>query len=344
MTVARNQLINIESTPYYHCTSRCVRRAFLCGKDDYTGQSYEHRREWVESLILKLATAFCIDVVAYAVMSNHYHVILRINQALAESLTDEDIIDRWGLIYKPDSLMQDYRNGVMITEDERNRVEDTLRQWRTTLSNLSRFMGYLNEQIARRANLEDKCTGRFWESRFHSQALLDDEALLRCMTYVDLNPVRAGICATPEESDHTSIKHRIDQRIKGSPTILMDFLTSSREQHEMTDRASLPGLDAITDHTLSPATDSIHTLPLSFTEYLGLLDWSSRILRDDKPGAVPGDMPDILVRLGHTQKQWTSQLRPKSTWRPKALGSPAALQAFCASIGQKWVCQRHTPT
>ncbi len=201
MPIARQQLINVESTPFYHCTSRCVRRAFLCGQDDYTGQSYEHRREWVESLLLKLGSAFCIDIVAYAVMSNHYHVILRIDLDLANSLTDTEVIERWGKIYNTDNLMNVYRAGGSVSEDAQRWVEDTLTYWRTTLSSISRFMGYLNERIAREANAEDNCTGRFWEGRFHSQALLDEAALLRCMAYVDLNPVRAGICATPEESD-----------------------------------------------------------------------------------------------------------------------------------------------
>ena len=73
MTRARSQQVSLEATPYYHCVSRCVRRAFLCG------ESFEHRRGWVEDKLLALAQVFCIDVAAYAVMSNHYHVVLHIN-------------------------------------------------------------------------------------------------------------------------------------------------------------------------------------------------------------------------------------------------------------------------
>ncbi|NKB75785.1 MAG: transposase [Gammaproteobacteria bacterium] len=329
MAIARRQLINVESTPYYHCTSRCVRRAFLCGQDDYSGRSYEHRREWVESLLLKLGEAFCIDIVAYAVMSNHYHVILRVNLELADSLTDIEIIDRWAMIYKPNRLMCDYQKGMSVTEEECELIRETLTQWRTTLSNISRFMGYLNERIAREANIEDKCTGRFWEGRFHSQALLDAAALLRCMTYVDLNPVRAGISATPEESEHTSIKHRIDQSHRGTPSVLMDFMVSKNQNQKTKGEVSVH------------ISDSTETLPLSFSEYLELLDWSSRLLREDKRGSVTSSTPDILDRLGYTKKQWTSLLRPTSSWRPKALGSPEAMQVFCKAIGQRWVCQRN---
>ena len=71
--------ISLDATAYYHCVSRCVRRAFLCGEDRYTGQCFEHRREWVEERLLKLATVFSLDIAAYAVMSNHLHIVLHIN-------------------------------------------------------------------------------------------------------------------------------------------------------------------------------------------------------------------------------------------------------------------------
>jgi len=67
----------------------------------------------------------------------------------------------------------------------------------------------LNEYISKRANIEDNCTGHFWESRFKSQALLDERALLTCMAYVDLNPIRACMAKTPETSEYTSIQERI---------------------------------------------------------------------------------------------------------------------------------------
>ncbi|NKB77694.1 MAG: transposase [Gammaproteobacteria bacterium] len=332
MAIARQQLINIESTPYYHCTSRCVRRAFLCGKDDYSGRCYEHRRDWVESLLLKMAAAFCIDVVAYAVMSNHYHVILRVDLELAQSLTDVEIIERWAKIYKPDAVMCGYRDGLSCSDEQREYIETTVAKWRSTLSNISRFMGYLNERIAKEANREDDCTGRFWEGRFHSQALLDEAALLRSMTYVDLNPVRAGVAAVPEESEYTSVKHRIEERrmnqqSKNTSSVLMDFRGPHRQGQNGTPVSS------------DIEQESAETLPLSFTEYLELLDWSSRVLREDKVGAVTSSTPEILDRLGYGPEQWTSFLRPPTSWRPKALGSPETMQGFCQAINQHWVCQ-----
>ena len=91
MTKARNSLISIDATPYYHCVSRCVRRAFLCGHDNMTGKSYEHRRGWLEDKLLSLPKIFAIDIAAYAIMSNHYHVVLHINSDKAKRWGDYEV-------------------------------------------------------------------------------------------------------------------------------------------------------------------------------------------------------------------------------------------------------------
>ncbi|NKB75830.1 MAG: transposase [Gammaproteobacteria bacterium] len=315
MTTARRQQINIEATPYYHCTSRCVRRAFLCGKDHYSGKSHEHRREWVESWLLKLNEVFCIDLVGYAVMSNHYHVILRINLDEVNALSDEQVIDRWSVIYKPDGLMSHYRCGGEVTHDERRVIDETLGRWRETLVSISRFMGYMNERIARQANEEDECKGRFWEGRFHSQALLDETALLQCMTYVDLNPIHAGIAQTPETSEYTSVKHRIDKRVSGKDDRLMAFFMPSRAQRGQ----------------------SADMLPMTFDNYLELLDWTGRTARANKSGSIPSSCPDILSRLGFTGAHWMDSINAQTTWCSRALGAPEQLKAFSQAIGQHWL-------
>ena len=92
MPQPRKSQISIDATPYYHCVSRCVRRAFLCGKDKYTGRSFEHRRTFIESEILRLGQVFFLDVVGYAVMSNHFHILLFIDQDANDEASTHDTV------------------------------------------------------------------------------------------------------------------------------------------------------------------------------------------------------------------------------------------------------------
>lgn len=188
MTQPRRQLVSRVDTPYYHCVSRCVRRAFLCGTDSTTGQCYEHRRPWVEDRMRLLSSLFAIDICSYTVMSNHYHIVVKLNST--QDWSDHEVLQRWLILHKGPVLVQRYRSGEALSQVERNAVSDIIQVWRHRLQDLSWFMKCLNEPIARTANAEDGCTGHFWESRFKSQALLSEEALLSCMAYVDLNPIR----------------------------------------------------------------------------------------------------------------------------------------------------------
>jgi len=297
MTRPRKALISLADTPYYHITSRCVRRAFLCGVDHYSGQSYEHRRQWVVDRIRLLSSLFAIDVCAYAVMSNHYHLVLKVCPGQLDDLTEDEILDRWCALFKGPLLIQNYRSGEDLKPYERAAVSDIVNVWRARLYSISWFMRCLNQPIARQANLEDKCTGKFWESRFTSQALKSEEALLSCMAYVDLNPVRAGIADTPEHSEHTSIRERLQPRFDLHQAIddqtncgdLLDFTSSLKPL--------LPFENRLTDKLQNG-------ILLSFEEYLALVDWTGRIIRNDKRGHIDNALPPILNRLQISPEQW----------------------------------------
>jgi hypothetical protein len=168
-------------------------------------------------------------------------------------------------------------------------------------------MRCINESIARLANAEDKCTGRFWEGRFKSQALLDERALLACMAYVDLNPIRASMARTPEESDYTSIRERIDDPLSAD---LMPFSESK---------------------TIKPA------LPFHYRDYLELVDWSGRAIRDDKKGYIPEHAPAILQRLGMAPDALLDYLQHKPDTFHCALGPASLLRQLAASLGQRFV-------
>ena len=163
MAKARKYQISLDSTSYYHTVSRCVRRAFLCGYDNATGTHYEHRRQWVEDRLLLLADVFAIDLCAYAVMSNHVHTVLHINAAKAHSLSDLEVCERWHKLYKGTLLTQKYVKSDPLNKSEAVAVKQKLDEWRLKLFDISTFMKALNEPIARLANAEDQCTGRFYK-------------------------------------------------------------------------------------------------------------------------------------------------------------------------------------
>jgi len=111
MATARKRQVSLQDTPYYHCISRCVRRAFLCGEDKVTGQNFEHRRCWLEEKLLALSEVFAIKICAYAIMSNHYHTVLFVDEAQAKAWTVPEVLARWHQLYKGTLLTQQYCRG-----------------------------------------------------------------------------------------------------------------------------------------------------------------------------------------------------------------------------------------
>ena len=143
-------------------------------------------------------------------MSNHHHLVLHVDFKSAKQAEPKEIVRRWHQLCKPKDVSQKFINSEHLEPYEINQLNVLIDTWRTRLFDISWFMKLLNEKIARQANKEDECTGHFWESRYKSQALLDEKAILSAMAYVDLNPIRAAMADTPENSDHTSIKQRIE--------------------------------------------------------------------------------------------------------------------------------------
>lgn len=313
MPRARYQQISLTDTPHYHCVSRCVRRAFLCGHDSVTGKNHEHRKQWIAERLAELASIFAIDVYAYAIMSNHMHSVLSINAMQAKRWTEQEVMQRWQRLFSLPVLVQRYYSGVCNTPAQQDKAKATIALWRERLMDISWFMRCLNEHIARKANAEDKCTGRFWEGRFKSQALLNEQALLACMAYVDLNPIRANICDTLEDSEHTSIKQRIE---------------------------SLSGKTPPTPIPLAPfiaGTQADQGIAFSLLDYLELTDWTGRSVRNDKRGFIKSDTPKILHQLGLDEQTWVETVQGFSCQFHTFVGPEEQLQSLCQKQAKKWL-------
>jgi REP element-mobilizing transposase RayT len=312
MTYARKTQISIKETPYYHCVARCVRRAWLWGVDDYAGKDYSHRKQWIIDRLEELSYVYAVDVCAYAVMSNHYHLVLFIDIARAVGWSDEEVVRRWKKLFCIPPLVQKYLGTEKISLAERDAARDTIATWRARLMDISWFMKSMNEHLARRANIEDGVTGRFWEGRFKSQALLDEAGLLTAMAYVDLNPIRAGIAATPETSEFTSIYERI-HAIKQQATHqvrLRKFVGQASKER---------------------------TLPCSQADYFALLDWTGRAIRGDKRGHIDQALPPILTRLNIDPAAWKETMQPEGNVFGRAMGPLDHLRMHAKALGQSWI-------
>lgn len=305
MTSARKHLVCLDETPYYHVSSRCVRRAYLCGHDQYTGESYEHRRSWIEQRLRVLSSLFSIDICAYAILSNHYHLVVRIDSDRPQQWSDHEVLIRWTALFKGPILVQRYCREEPLSDVELDSLHSMAAVYRSRLGNLSWFMKCLNEPIARKANAEDCCTGHFWEARFHSKALKSSRAVVAAMVYVDLNPVRAANARTPEDSDYTSIRARIRRReTSAALRKAIRALTTAGELQRFD--VELRPLMPFTDRSLSDraGTTFDRTLPISESDYLALVDETGRIASDGKRGRIDPDFAPILDRIGCPQEYW----------------------------------------
>ncbi len=306
MTYARSILVPPGSPGTYHCVSRCVRRAWLCGEDRESGRSYEHRRQWVEDRIGELAGIFAVAVWGYAVMSNHLHVVVQVIPQAAAAWSTDEVAVRWCRLYPRRDQGASKRAEVLAGNELR------IKELRGRLSDLSWFMRCLAEPIARLANREDGCKGHFWEARFKCQTLLDDTAVLSAMTYVDLNPVRARICDSLEDSAHTSARARLDS-IEKDPHLIDQPL------------AAVLGLRGF------------GVLPLKQRDYLELVDHTGRRIHPGKRGAISGPPPAALTRIGYTADQWHRQVHAVGSGYFRAIGAADVLIEKAQEIDQSWL-------
>jgi len=345
--IRRRFLVAPADVGVYHCINRCVRRTFLCGSDPASGRNYDHRKQWIQDRMQVLAGQFGIDLLGFSVMSNHLHVILRNRPDVVQDWSDDDVARRWWNVF-PKRRDRD-GNPKEPTDFELLTITANaarLAEIRSRLSDVSWFMRCLVEPIARSANREDLCKGRFWEGRFKCQPLLDESALAACLAYVDLNPIRAQIAETPETSRFTSVYERIQALGDGVPATTARSPSQRQTAESGPNMLSVPArrepasarrrADWLSPFELSEAgadspvpadrASNKGCLPMSFVEYLNLLDWTGRQFRADKRGAIPHDLAPILERLHIGGEGWMQLMGQFSRLFRRAAGTPQSMQ------------------
>lgn len=345
MTMARGGVVPEDGAGVFHCISRCVRRAWLCGMDPYSGRDFSHRKQWVRDRLEELAGIFAAEVYAYAVMSNHLHVVLRMRPDLANAWSDREVVERWRSLFPWQRDAQGH--GVPPTEMQlATWLADPPRValWRQRLGNLSWLMRCLNEPLARRANREDECKGRFWEGRFKCQRLCDAGAVLACMAYVDLNPVRAGLAQAPEESEFTSVKERFDAEAARRGGTSQEAVPEPAKAQCRQGRGRKPCSPLESAAWLTPMEevrldDHVNPSRVSLEQYLGLLDATGRLLAEGKRGVIPQHLAPVVERLELSAENWVSTVAGYGGMFQRWAGSKRRLMAHAKEQGRRWFCR-----
>ncbi len=341
---ARSEIVEQGTVGVYHCWGRCVRRAWLCGIDPATGTDFEHGRNWIHQLQEQLAGLFAVEIEFHAEMSNHLHLVLRTRPDVVDTWSDEEVVRRMLTIHKLIQNMAGKAEEPSLAEQRLALADsDQVTEYRQRLSSPSWFMKTLRENIARRANASDGTTGAFWDGRFRCRRLEDEIAILICGIYVDLNQIRAGEAATPEESRHTSAFDRIAGRETSSAG---QGSTSSAPASSASDgwlgKLTIAPQDAVdADHQTRSrsgrrASDK-GLLELTLEQYLELLDWTGRQLRAGKSGVIPGHLAPILQRLKIRDDHWLDLITNFDRWFSHFVGHIDRLRQAASRSGRLWV-------
>ncbi len=288
MATPRSLLIDPNTPLHYHLISRCVRRSFLCGKDKLTGKNYDYRKRWILNRLMQLTPAFAIAVEAYAIMSNHFHLVVYYDPQECHRWSNEEVADRWLTAFPPRShgendeqaLLSLHRSMILSDPEKLNHA-------RETLGSVSMFMKYLKQPIAYRANKEDDCTGHFFESRFHSGAILGEDGIIAAMAYVDLNPVRAKIVKSFQHYDDASgqirLRRNSTRTVKQAIKPLYSGLSTARPELSFTVQDYLNILSACESDYRNPDTDDSQSR------------WSSAIASFSEPQRAYGNAEELQL-------------------------------------------------
>ncbi len=303
MTMAREHLVDPDVTRWYHCVTRCVRRALLLG------EGASDRKQWIENRLQELAGIFGVSVGGFAVLDSHVHVLVRLDPDIVKSWSDEEVVRRWGRLVPPRDKS---RRPLDVSEDwVRGHLKNArwLAQARQRLQSLGWFMKSLKEPLARLANREEQTRGAFFEGRFKTVAILDEASLLATCAYIDLSPVAEGISDRPRTSAHTSIK----QRVKHVAAQGRSGARKAARTRSAAASARAAGLEE--SHWLcpiedrrkldSPREEMVEGFPLG--SYLVLVDYTGRLFRDQK-AVQSRELTEIFDRLGTSAEEWKSVL------------------------------------
>jgi len=357
MAIARSKLFRDGTDVTIHVFNKTIRGSFLQGVDKLTGKDFSHRKGIMEKRIRFLSKFFSIDVCGYAILSNHYHIILRGRPDRSTLWSTRQVALNWWWVFpkRRDQFgnpadPKDRELDEILVDPETGDPEGRAEKLRKRLTSISWFMRCLNEYMAKIANAEDGCTGRFWEGRFKSTTLLDQSAVLACLAYVELNPIHAGIAETPEESDYTSARTRIVHKVSQERlTILRAEYSKRKKRSEKTRQLELNirKLEGTMTETAwlaplfrtpldRPVEGAQSFLNMDLEEFLELLDWTGRQHRADKKSKIPPELDSILTRLELDAEAWLDTVKHFDNWFHNVAGKLDSIRNAALEAGSRW--------
>jgi hypothetical protein len=312
MTKARFRLVDTSLSRWYHCVSRCCRKAYFLSDENGF-----QRKAWIDQRLKELNEIFSISVGVFNAMDNHLHLLLRIDCEEAENWSDQEVVERWFRLFPP---RRSDRKPMKLSEkmvQAKLNNSNWVRETRSRLSSLGWFMKCLKEPLARLANQQDRCTGAFFEGRYKSIAILDQESFLSVAACIDLNPVAAGIVPLPEQSPHSSIKERV---------------TNDVAQGRMEDVEQIRNGNVAAQAVSGDIEDSLWLVPIedrqrqgslrkgilegfTLSQYLLLVDYTSRVVRKGK-AVVSSELASIFERLQSSDEILSQRIKRlhEKTW------------------------------
>ncbi|MFV0416948.1 MAG: transposase, partial [Chthoniobacterales bacterium] len=193
MRQARLLLEDGEGDAYYHCMSRVVDRRFIFGDEEKT-----YFYEWMR----RLERFSGVEVVTYCLMSNHFHLLLRVpGKERLGRLSLEELKEELKRLYGREGA------GDALQELERAEaagdarwIEEIRERYEVRRGDLSKFMKELKQRFTMWYNRREGRRGTLWEDRFKSVLVEgSDKALMTMAAYIELNPVRAGLVEDPKD-------------------------------------------------------------------------------------------------------------------------------------------------
>jgi len=349
MRKPRSEIILKNQPGLYHCRSVCVRRAFICGYDSYTGTDFSHRKAWIVNRLKTLVASYNIKIASYSIQSNHYHITVKTNPSGVEKWSPQEIIDRWFRIHPNHKIYG--KDGIPKGRDLERLVTSKVlvELYRQRLGDLSWFMADLNSFIAVKANNEEDISGQFWDGRFRCRRLLDEAAVIQCMGYVDLNSIRNGQAERLEDCDFSSIQDRVLahgarlklDKLEKEPAQLKNLVESRAEIIDCKKNAQIDSwlcsLSKLFSHW---GNEPSSEYGISDEEYIDLVEFTGRQIRKEKgkSGHIPMRMVTTLKRLEIDANKWIEGVEKFGGLYFVLAGKAKKIREAAKAAGRHWYC------